>query len=279
MFSLGKYARPITCLALLLGAILSAMRVACAFLCYEYEIGYYSASALLPKLTAILLITSLAGLCIGARLLVKKGEHIPSPTGLPLFTAIPVALALAIHAISSALTLAVSTTQSIYASLIPIAACLGAVFFALLAFKREHTDLTAIFGLGFIVWLALSWISSYSDFTIAMNSPDKIFFHLGCIGAALLTVAELRTVYGASRSRMYCFSLWSSSILLAVSSLPYIAGAYLGNTDRSVIGQAWVLFTLCVYAYTRAASLILTHADAQPHNADIPLEEKVPTEE
>lgn len=270
MLSTGKHARLITVIALALSALSLLLRTLSVLFFFDSNIGYYSVGAVLPIILSIFLALFIVALAICAIFLVDRNGMIASPSRLPCYTASLVALALIFHIIDLAVDSAANGFGNMYDLLTLIAAIASAAFFLIVSFSKDHGNTTAILGTGFILWLALVWMSSYSDFTVPMNSPHKIFFHLGCIGASLLTVGELRTVYGISKPRFYCFSLWCSLLLLASSAIPSVLGAFLGIYTDTVAHENYVLIALFVYACVRAVELIARKDKNNTDTAHIP---------
>jgi hypothetical protein len=91
-----------------------------------------------------------------------------------------------------------------------------------------------------------------------MNSPDKIFFNLACVGAAMLAVGELKAICGSASPRGYICYLSLSILSLFAYAVPYAVEA-LGGVEgvrSSTLGESAVLFGLLIYACARALALI-----------------------
>lgn len=261
MLDSNNRANLLSCVAITAGIISSLLRVISLLFFYDREIGYYSVGAVLPIVSNVFFALCALALAFLAFRLPKNMESIPAPAKLVgYFALIPaVAMLTNLFSLLKDARLLVSVGMLTLSNVLAIAtAVISVVFFVSLAFSKQPSSLTVICGVGFIVWIALAWIRSYTDFFVAMNSPDKIFFHLGCMGAALLAIAELRCVYLISKPRFYYFSLWISLLTLSTASLPAIAGNLGGIFARySTESEDFVLLALFIYATVRALSLLM----------------------
>jgi hypothetical protein len=186
---------------------------------------------------------------------------IATPTGSTRYVSLVPALALAIYVVSS-LGRIVPPDPDTISTISIILAVIGAVFFASLAFCRQPSVITVLTGIGAIFWLAIAWLRSYRDFTIPMNSPDKLFFHLCCLGATLFIFSEIRAMYGLPRPRFYYFSIYTAILTLAVSSIPSLIGNTC-NTFASYSLQFEDIFFLSLffYAVVRLLTIVSSGTD------------------
>lgn len=240
--------------AVALAVIATAGRLFSLLFFYD-RIGYYQSGAILPMLSNIIFALSLLFSCVAAIFLIKPERKIDAPSKTAKYISLLPAIALIAHGASSALALSGEDTASINI-LTTILSVVAAIFFASITLSSRPSVITVLLGMGCIAWIALEWFISYRDFTVSMNSPDKLFFHLGCIGAALFIVAELRAIFGISKPRFYYFSLFTALLTLAVSSIPSLIGMACGLfASYSLAFEDLFLLSLLVYVSERLFSL------------------------
>jgi hypothetical protein len=246
--------------ALALSGLASAGRLFSLLFFYD-RIGYYQSGAFLPIASNILFAASVLFFGVAAIFLIKPSKVIATPTGSTRYVSLVPALALAIYVVSS-LGHIVTPEPDTISTISIILAIIGAVFFASLAFCRQPSVITVLTGIGAIFWLAIAWLRSYRDFTIPMNSPDKLFFHLGCLGATLFIFSEIRAMYGLPRPRFYYFSIYTAILTLAVSSIPSLIGNAC-NTFASYSLQFEDIFFLSLffYAVVRLLTIVSGNTD------------------
>lgn len=244
--------------ALALSGLSAAGRLFSLLFFYD-RIGYYQSGAFLPIASNILFAASVVFFGVAAIFLIKPSKVIATPTGSTRYVSLVPALALAIYVVSS-LGRIVTPEPDTISMISVILAVIGAVFFASLAFCRQPSVITVLTGIGAIFWLAIAWLRSYRDFTIPMNSPDKLFFHLGCLGATLFVFSEIRAMYGLPRPRFYYFSIYTAILTLAVSSIPSLIGNAC-NTFASYSLQFEDIFFLSLFFYAVVRLLTIVSGD------------------
>lgn len=239
----------ISIIALTLTAIATAGRLISLLFFYD-RIGYYATGAFLPVLSNVIYAVSVVFFVAAAILLPKSVKSIPSPSKSVGYVALLPAIASAVYLVSSLPDLlGGANILALVSSLLSIA---SAAFFAIIAFSSRRTSLTAILGACVVLWLALFWMHFYRDFTVPMNSPNKLFFSFGCIGSVFFIVSELRALFGISKPRLYYFSTFCAILSLAVSSIPsLIANAKDIFASYSVLSEDIFFLSLLVYAVAR----------------------------
>ena len=264
MRSLKKYETQLSVIALAISVISAILHtVSMLFFCDADK--YFEVGAVMPIISNTFLAVSVIGFAVCAFLFTDAKSTVKAPEGIAGYTALIPAAALLLH--SSQLVSIALEAKSISSIIMLICAIVSTVFFIMISFSKEYTMIIAICGTGFIVWLGLCWFNSYNDLFIPMNAPEKLFFHFGCIGAALLVVGELRTMYEISRPRLYRFSLWSAQLLLLAASLPSIVKFFTKNAKGSVFYESLVLFAVAIYAIARSISFIITSYRAKKETA------------
>lgn len=252
--------------ALILAILATAGRLFSLLFFYD-RIGYYQSGAALPFISNILFAASVLFFAVAAIALVKPPKVLAPPTRSAGYVALAPAIALAVYAVSS-IGRVISPEADIISTIYVLLAIVGAVFFASLAFCRQPSVLSVLTGVGAIFWLALSWLRSYRDFTVPMNSPDKLFFHLGCIGAALFVFSEIRAIYGIPRPRFYYFSIFTAILSLAVSSIPSLIGKACGVfASYSLLLEDIFFLSLLAYATVRLITLAASKP-TEPEESD-----------
>jgi hypothetical protein len=244
-----------------------------SLLSFYDRIGYYQSGAILPIASNILFAASVVFFGVAALFLLKPAKTVAIPTKSAGYVALLPALALAVCAIISLKGIATPLFDllSLFDILLAVS---GAVFFASLALCRQPSVLSVLTGIGAIFWLALAWLQSYRDFTVPMNSPDKLFFHFGCLGAALFIFSEIRAIYNMPRPRFYYFSIFTAILSLAVSSIPSLIGKACGIfASYSLTFKDIFFLALLVYAIARLLTLA-SHVSDESDNSDAPTDEQ-----
>jgi hypothetical protein len=145
-----------------------------------------------------------------------------------------------------------------------LTAVISAIFFISLVISKKTSNFTVLCGVGFILWIALAWIESYTDFFVPMNSPDKLFLHFGYVGAALLAVGELRAMCKMAKERSYYCYLSLAILTLFSATLPSIIGKLCGAyADNSIKVTELVLLGVLIYAVTRGVILLMEQDKAE----------------
>ena len=255
MKSLKKYEAHVSAIALAVSIISAILHtVSMLFFCDAYK--YFVSGAAMPIISNAFLVVSIIAFAVCAFLFADSKNAVRAPHGIAGYTALIAAAAMLLY--SSKMVSVALETKSISSIITLICAIVATVFFVMIPFFNEYTTITALCGTGFIIWLGISWLNSYNDLFIPMNAPEKLFFHFGCIGAALLVVAELRSMFEISKSKLYRFSLWSAQLLLLAASLPSVINFLTKNAKSSVFYESLVLFAIAIYAIARNISFIIT---------------------
>ena len=261
MNSSANRSRAIVASAILLSALAAVLRILCLLFFYDKSIGYYSSGAALPIFsTAFFALCSIA--CVILPLILFKNQtfEIPFSTSAAYTAVLP-----SIMLTYQILTLLLVRTEELeaYSVLTLIFSIVSVAFFMSLIFSKQPSSVTLWCGIGFIIWLALSWIRSYSDFFVPMNSPDKLFSHLAYVGAALLVVGELRSLYGIAKAKIYLCYISLSILTLSSYAIPSLVGKLCGAyADNSFTAEELVFLALTVYATVRAVLLLVPSRSA-----------------
>lgn len=259
-----------------LSATATVLRLLSLLFFYDSDMAYYTVGAPLPIISNIFYAISAIFFIVAAFFLIKpENDEIPAPNQAVKYAALIPCAALAVHALFILLDIvkiisefgAIALRYILKGEVIGgvnrldilllVFAIFSAIFFANIAFAKQHSLLTVISGTGVALWIGMSWVGSYMDFFVPMNSPDKLLFHFACIGAALLLVGELRAIYGIPNAKTYYFSLSCAILTLSVSAIPSIIGDF-ANSFRiySTEYENIVFFALLIYAAVRGFSLM-----------------------
>lgn len=139
-----------------------------------------------------------------------------------------------------------------------VASVISAVFFALLAFKRNVGNAYfAVSGIFLIIWLIIALAESYFDSFVQMNSPIKMIFQFATLSAVLLTVNELRVDLEVKKPRFHLFAATVATVFLGTSSIPSIICSFTGHMPSSYIlfYSDCILLLLFVFSTARLCQL------------------------
>ncbi len=224
------------------------------------EIGYYQADAIVPKLSNILYALSLVFFAVSACLLLPKINRSVALKKAERMSALIPAAAVLTHLLLDASKLLESpgwlTTLDLLFSISAI------VFFASVAFCSQPSAITALSGIGAVIWTAVVWMSSYLDLYVPMNSPDKLFFHFACVGCMLFIFAEIRTLYDMPRPRLYIFSMLAVILSVFTCSIPNIIASF-GDTFAvyKLLQYDVVFLATAIYALVRLVFFCIEYTE------------------
>ena len=241
--------------------IATVLRVFSVLFFFDKHIGYYELGAALPVAADFFCALSAVFFAVVATFLITERSEVTAPHTISRFSALVPGAAILFYSLMYAEELFAGDPYKIpllFSVALFIAATLTVIFFFSILITDQPSALSINAGVGVIIWLALRWISSYTNFDVPMNSPLKLFFHFGCIGAGLLIVAEMRAFFHIEKPKFYFFSLFGSILCLAVSTIPAIAGVLADSFEvYPFIRDDLVLFGLLVYAIVRAIELMI----------------------
>ena len=247
--------------------IATVLRVLSVLFFFDKDISYYSVDALLPVVSDFFCALGAVFFAVVSTFLItEKSEVVPPHTISRFASAIPGGMVL-FYALVRAGELFMGDPHAKPLALeiiLFLASTLAVIFFFSILFSNQPSTVSINAGVGMIIWLALRWISSYTDFNVPMNSPLKLFFHFGCIGAALLIVAEMRAFLGIEKPKFYFFSLFGSILCLSISCIPAMVGYFTESFEvYPFINEDFVLLGMLVYAIVRAIELLVHKRNAE----------------
>lgn len=251
--------------------IATVLRVLSVLFFFDKHIGYYETEAFLPMAADFFCALGAVFFAVVATFLITEKSEVTAPHTISRFAALVPGAAILFYSFMYAEELFTGDPRKIPVALsiaLFLAATFSVIFFFAILFTEQPSAVAINAGVGVIVWLALRWISSYTNFDVPMNSPLKVFFHFGCIGAALLIVAEMRAFFGIEKPKFYFFSLFGSILCIAVSTIPAIVGVFTKSFDvYPFIKDDLVLFGLLIYATVRAIELMVHKMKAEKAEA------------
>lgn len=242
-----------TLIALALALTATALRILCLFFFYD-RIGYYQRGAILPIVSNIFYALSVAFFALASRFWLMPANCIVAPRKPARLAALLPLAATVIYVINMS-SAVFGSDAPWYELLLLVFGVVSAVFFGSVAFCSQPSSLTAITGIGAILWLALAALRSYLDFFVPMNSPDKLFFQLGALGATLLVFSELRAMYRMYQPRAYFFGFYTGIFAISVSSVAnLIANAGDIFASYTLLYEDVVMLTILAYGVVRLFS-------------------------
>jgi hypothetical protein len=249
--------------------VAAVLRALSLLLFYDADIGYYQSGSLLPSVFTVLLAIFAVFAVVAC---IMFGKNSPSPekyTVSSRCSAVFVALAFAVTAISSAFSLFSSTEYfMIYPSsfliyfvtaltvIAPIAAC---AYFVLYALGRISPSFALAGGILALAYFVITLADSYFDIYVQMNAPEKLSTHLCCICAMLVILNDMRVMCEAEKKAFYLFSVSFSAIALNACALPTIIASFAGVfTDGTTVPpepSSYVFFALGIFCIVRLIML------------------------
>ena len=251
-----------TLIALALALTATVLRLVCLLSFYD-KIGYYQRGAIVPIISNVFYALSLVFFAFAARFLLKPAtceEALKKPAKLAAI----LPLGATIFYLCDHIMIG-GASHAWYDVLLLICGVISVVFFASLVFSSQPSTLTALTGVGCIIWFAAAAMKSYLDFFVPMNSPDKLFFQLGAVGAMLLVFAELRAIYRMPMPRVYLFGFFTGIFAICVSAIPSLV-AYSCDVFASytLADEDIVMLALAIYGAVRLFTQNYTKAEVAP---------------
>jgi len=249
--------------AVALGILGAALRTVSLLSFYDKDIAYFQRGAIVPIILYVLYAVSVIAFAVFPLIVVKDKAAISAPSWRDRSLALIPAGTMIYYAITQFSKLIkvdnASPVQavSLYDIVLLLVAVVSIAFFVSLSFSKRGSILSLILSFGFFLWIIVSWITTHLEFYTAINSPDKMFFHFGSVGAALFMVSELRSIYECSKPKLYYFSLGCAIFSLFVSSIPYIIGIFANAIYGTLLlEESIVHLALLFYTVGRALNLI-----------------------
>lgn len=246
-----KLTIPILSVIASIGATVAlGLRIICLFFFYD-DTGYYQTGAILPIIANVIFAILIVFVAVTAILSTYKDKSVELPSKLSQYAAV-LPIGALIFRITRIFTPVFNDTSVNKFLMLFGAITASAFFFFIFLAKKKYKNITFYLGIGALVYVFLCWMYSYFDFSIPINSTDKIFFYLGCAGAILFIFNEMCAIYGSVKSKFYYFSLFTAIITLSVSSVSAIVGYVFGLFRAYISLDADIFFAaLLVYAVTR----------------------------
>lgn len=246
-------------IAVIFSLLAATLRTLSLLFFYDGDIGYYISGEALPIISNAFYAVSIAALLALTFLYLKPSGEISLPSALSKISALIPVIAFCAYAVKAFAELCDDMSYGITppSDIVTIICALCvAGYFLLIFLGKASSALTLALGTVSILNFALWWIFSYLDFSIPMNSPDKLFFHLACVAAALFIFNEVRSFFSLTRPKLYFFSAATSLTALSASSIPSLIGKAL-NIFRvyTLTFEDIALLSIFIYAIFRLFSL------------------------
>ncbi|MBP3369868.1 MAG: hypothetical protein J6L85_03860 [Clostridia bacterium] len=254
----GKRTAIFSVTALCLAALSMLGRLICLLFFYD-QIGYFKVGAALPVIFNLLYALSIVFFALSSVFFkpIAPENKLSEITKLSALLPCAAFVPYIITGISDILKVAPGEKAPLFDILSLIFAVISAVYFASLAFFKQPNSTSATLGVGCILWFVLTWMSSYLDFFVPMNSPDKLFFHFACIGAILIVLADVCLSANLPRAKAYYFSFFTGLLTVATSAIPNIvANAKNIFASYSLFHEDVVFTAILIYGTVRLCSQV-----------------------
>ncbi len=278
-----RFALPYAVIALSLAVLSIALRCVNLFFFFDSDIGYYQKGAVLPLLSVVLLVAAVVFFAVCSILWFRKASvaYAKTPSWAVRIGASIAAAGFAALIVLDVVGVVSGNELSVVSLLFGV---LSIVYFVMLALNKGRDGLRILCGFCVILRLLISLAGSYFNIFIQMNAPDKLFFHLGCLGGMLFLISELRALIANPRPALHLFSCGAATLFLGVASVPSIVAYHSGRlTDDSVLGGYYMLLGLFLYTAIRFLSIVLAPVCNEPCEEEAANEneiaEPIPTED
>ncbi len=249
----GKLTKIFSIIALCLAFVATLGRLLCLLFFYD-RIGYFKSETALPIVFNLLYALSIVFFALSTVIFkpTSPSKKLSTPAKLAALLTSAAFVPYIINGASEVLSAAPGEKAPLFDILSLIFAVVAVAYFASLALCKQPSSVSAIIGVGCIVWIVLVWMSSYLDFFVPMNSPDKLFFHFSCIGAILLVFADVRVISDMPRPRFYYFSFFTGLLTVATSAIPSIIASTKGIfASYSLLYEDIALAAIMIYGAVR----------------------------
>ena len=248
---------------------------------YDVYSGYYAHGAVLPTVFNTICIISVLAVIGVSIFLLPKGEKIP-PMRDKLCRLLAIPPVAALLYISLERFGALSQTMiyggfgkellsPFFSALLPV---LCAIFFISICAGFKKNAITALSGVLTIFFMLFEIYKSYTDMTVAMNTPVKVLFYFAALSTALFILAEMRIIWGdTAHSKTSHMSQYLAVLLTGVYSIPLAVFVL----SRQGTLSASCLFFLSIFVLSCAR--VITVALAKDTPAEEVEVEAVETEE
>jgi hypothetical protein len=141
----------------------------------------------------------------------------------------------------------------LFSALLPI---LSAIFFITICAGFKRNALTALSGVLTIFFMLFEIYKSYTDMTVAMNTPVKILSYFAALSTALFVLAEMRIAWGdKAHSRSSYMSQYLAVLLTGVYSLPIMIWILAQGADITAFSPFF--FTIFLLSCARVITIAL----------------------
>lgn len=239
-------------------------------LSYNPDIAYFNSSFSVICFYAVLSVTVI--FAISAVILPRGFGSVcySLESGKPSYAAAP-AIGFLLYALTSIYIMIVSQEFSLTGILSAVTAVLSFVYYT--AFVRgTKLSLNSRVALGLMpaAWALLIILSSYFDYTVEMNSPDKLLLQFTALSVMLYSTVELRFAAGNPRPMLYVSASCLALSLCGTGGISIlIRTVLLSELDLEAVSTSIVFISLFIYIAARFIYLTDTVKTDEPEkNAD-----------
>ena len=231
------------------------LRIINFFAFYDSNIGYYSFGAVMPTVSNWILGLSVLSLLVFALVKFRSAQLGQFETASKLhYTATAIASLSAVALAAGDLSKAITAGNRIFVLSFTLS-IMTALYFAVMASDLSNR-LKALTGILAMIRITILIITCFTDFSVAVNTPDRVIYALAAASALLFVASELKLVASNPRSWLYIFSAASTVVIGGVASIPSII-AYHANilpAENSFCMEYYFILGITVYAAVRLVS-------------------------
>ena len=269
----------ISATAISLSVISLVLRIISIFAFYD-ALGYYQSGTVLPIIANIVDTVAIVLFLVAAIFCIRSDEKITEPKKATKYAALLPLGALVFFVAQTIIELTQSAQETVpQSNFIPIITIIGALvgiaFFFLIFFTNKQKLVTVYCGLGALIFIFFSWMSTYFSFESPINSTQRILFYVSCAGAIHFIFNEMCAIYGSVKPKFYYFSLFASILTISSSAIPAIIGSAANKFSVYLTLEEDIFFAaLLIYATVRLVTLSFTKKNApkgseQPEKTEV----------
>lgn len=246
---------------------------------YDFNIGYFNISPVViisRILLALTVISSVSCIFIIPKKTITPDNINSGKRFYPAILCTVAFLAYSLFKIYAVISVGKWSAVSVFSIIFAILSCVY-YFLIFIGIKVSETNF-ALLGFSQIVWFVTVVASSYFDYSVAQNSPQKIIIMFSAMAAMLYVLSEIKVVLGKQSSRIH-FSLDAPTIVLC--SIGTALNIFLiANTGADAFSDyifyAGIFFSVAVYVILRlvlvspstSADTELSESDADTGKSD-----------
>ena len=240
--------------ALLLSLILRTVNF---FTSFDSITGYYKFGAALPVISNWILAASVVFLLVFSILKFrKKSFDISSGASKIQYIAAALASVASVALAASDLSHAINTSNRFFILSFTLS-IMTALYFATVTveLKSVYKVITGLFA---AIRITILIITCFSDFSVAVNTPDRVIYALAAASVLIFIASELKLIAGNVRSWLYIFSAGAATVLCSVSAIPSIIAFHAGllPKENSFCAEYYLMLGIAVYSAVRLINTV-----------------------